>query len=372
MFRLPFAALAIIACASVLSAADPGPSGPIFRRPSVAPAKPATPPAPAEKLDVPRSFTPPAEALKEVVSKEKIEGAEVDVAEVLRRRDHVTRAGRGPMASADRAIGDALAPPPDDSAKWFITVIVERGAKESDCLLYDLKHSPELRAWANPDEPVGSWAHLNVYDKDDKTQDFRWKNLKIPGYPVMLLQPPAKLADESIRDSWIWGDPSTVVAQWSGYDATAPDRAKLRAVALGEMVDKYSVAIAARRNQLAGPGPRSKVDRPTPGMKQAAKPSDNTGAPPYPQTITIPGVNPVSADPTVPSGSGQLPTGSLDLLGQLIKRTITDPTIWLAVLVGLKIFELVAARTPTKVDDRIAAFFRGVVDQSQSPTKPTT
>ena len=101
----------------------------------------------------------------------------------------------------------------------------------------------------------------------------------------MLLQPPAKLADESIRDSWIWGDPSTVVAQWSGYDATAPDRAKLRAVALGEMVDKYSVAIAARRNQLAGPGPRSKVDRPTPGMRQAAKPSDNTGAPPYPRRL---------------------------------------------------------------------------------------
>ena len=53
-------------------------------------------------------------------------------------------------------------------------------------------------------------------------------------------------------------------------------------------------------------------------------------------------MNPVSADLPYRRDLGS-PTGSLDLLGQLIKRTITDPTIWLAVLVGLKIFELVAA-----------------------------
>ena len=109
MFRLPFAALAIIACAGVLSAADPGPSGPIFRRPSVAPPSPRRRPL-RRKTRRPALVYAAGGGVKGSRLEGKDRGAEVDVAEVLRRRDHVTRAGRGPMASADRAIGDAAGP----------------------------------------------------------------------------------------------------------------------------------------------------------------------------------------------------------------------------------------------------------------------
>lgn len=376
MFRIPFVAFAILACASVLTAADPGPSGPIFRRQSSAPAKPAAPPAAVEKLDVPKPFSPPAEALAQGSTVEAAGGAQVDTSEVLRRGDHVTRAGRGPMGAQDRLIGDAMSPPEDDSHKWFVSIVVEKGAKESEALLYDLKHSPDLRAWANPEEQKDSWSHVTIYVRGDESQDFRWKNLRIERYPVMILQPPAKLADESVRDSWIWGDPKTVVWQWDGYDATAPDRAKLRADALRKVLIAYAQKTAQSRERYAStPGPRGKVDRPTPGMKQAAKPSDNTGAPVFPQTISFPGANPVAADPTVPSGSGSLPTGFLDLVGAVLKYFFGQQSwgAWGAALVGLKVFELVAARTKNKLDDKIVEFFRGVVDQAQtSQTKPTT
>lgn len=371
MFRPPLFASAIVAlCLSPLYAADPGPQLPLFRRAPVA--APATPKkaAPPEKLDVPKPFAPPKEALG--LSEEKTDGDQVDVAEVLRRGDHVTRAGRGPMGASDRTIGDAVSPPADDSHKWFLSIVVESGAKESEALLYDLKHSPDLRAWANAEEAKDSWSHVTVYVKGDESQDWRWKNLRITRYPAMILQPPATLMDDKKPDSWEWGDPSTVVWQWDGYDATQPERAKLRADAIRKVLLAYVGKVSATRDRLAT------TDKPSPGPKQAAgKPSDNTGAPVFPQLPSTPGNNPVLADPTVPSTTGQQPTGSqgglsllLQALGLLTTGTGATNTL-LAGLVALRLFELIAKRTPNKVDDQIVAFFRGVADQLPSQTGPT-
>ena len=99
---------------------------------------------------------------------------EVDSAEVTRRGDRVTRAGAGPMGVSEQLLSDATSPPPDDSHKWFFSVIVDEGT-ESQALLYDLKHSPHLRAWMNLDEPRESWSHCTLYKKGDATQDWRWQ-----------------------------------------------------------------------------------------------------------------------------------------------------------------------------------------------------
>ncbi len=368
MFRLPFVVAILATLCASLSAADPGPGLPLFRR---APATPAAPPKKADtpsKLDVPKPFAPTLEALG--ASAEKTDGDQVDVAEVLRRGDHMTRAGRGPMGSSERTIGDAVSPPADDSHKWFVSIIVERGSKESEALLYDLKHSPDLRAWANPEEARDSWSHVTIYVKGDESQDWRWKNLKVDRYPVMILQPPAKLVDEKNPKSWEWGDPSTVVWQWDGYDATAPERAKLRADALRKVLLAYVTKTNASRERLAGPGPRAKVDRPTPGARQASKPSDNTGAPVFPQTINIPGVNPVQADPTQPSTPTQAPAGPLLQLLNVAMQGFGSGGFWVFILVALKACELWAAATPSKVDDQIVAFFRGIAESQTNKQNP--
>ena len=366
MFRPPLFAFAFaVLCLSPLYAVDPGPGLPIFRRPAAAPVAAAKKAGPPKELDVPKPFAPPAEALKaEGSTVEKTEGAEVDAAEVLRRGDHVTRAGRGPMGAEDRLIGDAVSPPPDDSHKWFISIVVEKGSKESEALLYDLKHSTELRAWANPEEQKDSWSHVTIYVKGDESQDWRWKNLRVERYPVMILQPPAKLADESVRDSWIWGDPKTVVWQWDGYDATSPERAKLRADALRKVLVAYASKTAAKRERYAAAPP------PTPGAKQAAKPSDNTGAPVFPQVINLPGSNPVSVDPTQPSTPTQTPTGPLLQLLQVALQGFGSGGFWVFILVALKAWELWAAATPSKVDDQIVAFFRGIAESQTNKPNP--
>ena len=69
-----------------------------------------------------------------------------------------------------------------------------------------------LRAFANPDDPKESWAHYRVYRSDDTTQSWRWKNLRISGYPTILIQPPRNRQ---------FGDPSTVVMQCAGYEGDA-------------------------------------------------------------------------------------------------------------------------------------------------------
>lgn len=315
--RLSVAICAMVIVASAVwqshvscSAADPGAGLPLFRRPQ--PARSVAPSAVEKK----KPIDSPAIVSHTNVSSDQTVGAEVDVDEVARRGDRVVVAGKGPMSNEDLAIGDALAPPPDDSHKWFISVIVDDG-RESQALLYDLKHSSHLRSWLKVDDPKQSWAHATVYIAKDQTQDWRWKNLKVSRYPVMILQPPAKLLDEANPASWEWGDPKTVVWQWDGYDATVTERAKLRADAIRRATVAYIQAIARKRQgsyQATFNGPRS-TPRPTPGPRDPgpSQGGDIGGPPPFqlPSYPVIPGGNPVfPSDPTLLPAGGVPQTGS--------------------------------------------------------------
>lgn len=284
--------------------ADPGPGRPLFRRLSpAAPTQSKTPQLPGPKQDAAKDdrAVKPAEN----VTSEATSGAEVDVAEVLRRGDRVTRSGAGPMSVPDRLIGDAMAPPPDDSHKWFLSILVDDG-KESQSLLYDLRHSQHLRAWVDLDEPRQSWAHATIYRYGDESQDWRWKNLKISRLPVMILQPPAKLLDERDPKSWGWGDPKIVVWQWDGYDSTNPARAQLRSDAVRKALTAYVASIQAKRFDRRLAGPQSGAPPPTPGAKQASTPGSKqegqVAAPSIPVVPSVPSSNPVfPADPLIPS-----------------------------------------------------------------------
>lgn len=136
---------------------------------------------------------------------------EVDTAEVLRRGDMVTQAGTGIAASADElAYLSAIAPPADDSHKWFVTVITSKtlNAPQGEKLKSDFRNAPELLAFVAAPEESKAWAHYNEYLAEDTTQQFRLKEYKVAGYPAVVLQPP--------RDG-SWGDAGTVVFQSSDY-----------------------------------------------------------------------------------------------------------------------------------------------------------
>lgn len=107
---------------------------------------------------------------------------------------------------------DAMAPPADDSHKWFITVISQANCSACNRLKYDFANSKELHAWVDVNDYKKSFTHYHVYDYNDATQNWRFKNIKIKAFPTIVIQPPLNKK---------YGDPSTVVDQITGYDGNA-------------------------------------------------------------------------------------------------------------------------------------------------------
>jgi hypothetical protein len=247
--------------------ATPGASG-IFRR--TKPQQPAQV-APASPSPAPSAVKAEDESGSQGIGQSAPPVSEVDQAEILRRGDRVVKAGVGPMAPADQLLGDATSPPPDDSHKWYFSVLVDDGP-DSKALLADIRKSQYLRAWINLDEPKDSWSHATVYKAGDNTQDWRWKNIKVTKLPVMILQPPTKLRDERNPVSWEWGDPKTVVWQWDGYQSGNPQRDLERSNAVRKALQLYVTRLSSSpRFVNATPGPRSRaVPPPTPGPRQDA------------------------------------------------------------------------------------------------------
>jgi len=116
---------------------------------------------------------------------------EVDSGEVLRLGDMVQHVdGKIHGDTAEDAAIEALKPPADDNDKWFISVITTRSCAGCIKLKQDWSSDPWLLALANPEDSKQSWSHYTVYDAADRSQSWRWKNIKIVSYPTILVQPP--------------------------------------------------------------------------------------------------------------------------------------------------------------------------------------
>jgi len=137
---------------------------------------------------------------------------EVDTAFVWRMGDTVQLVGDGHREGPTDEFVTAMGPPANDANKWFISVITSRGCSHCARLKADWQSSPELLAFGNPGDAKASWAHLNFYSYEDKSQAFRWEKIKVTAFPTILIQPP--------RDG-SYGNPATVVGQPVGY-STAP------------------------------------------------------------------------------------------------------------------------------------------------------
>ena len=131
--------------------------------------------------------------------------AEVDRAEVLRLGNMVQHIDlRGIGSEQVDAFVEAMGPPASDADKWFISVVTMQGCTACVQLKSEWTTSPWLLALADPGDPKKSWAHYNVYAREDQSQAFRFRNLQIDAYPTILVQPPR---------SGRFGDPKTVVFQ---------------------------------------------------------------------------------------------------------------------------------------------------------------
>ena len=137
---------------------------------------------------------------------------DIAVREIQRRGNLVQRLGGGYQNDTLTAFAEAMRPPADDSHKWFISVLAARNCRYCDHLKRDFATSPHLKPFVDTEDHTQSWAHFNVYLSDDETQAWRFKDIKVTGYPTLIIQPPR---------NGRFGDPKVVVLQKTGYDGDA-------------------------------------------------------------------------------------------------------------------------------------------------------
>lgn len=119
----------------------------------------------------------------------------------------------GPVESEDarleiEAFVSAVEPPPDDSHKWYFTLVVTNNCIYCSKMLQDFETHPKLKAWVDVHDWKNSWAHWRVIQIGDKSQEWRWVHYRPRKFPTLIVQPP-------INGSW--GDPKTVVYLREGY-----------------------------------------------------------------------------------------------------------------------------------------------------------
>jgi hypothetical protein len=156
---------------------------------------------------------------------------EVDTAEVLRLGDmeqHVDGIGSDP---ADVFV-EAMGPPASDADKWFISVLTMQGCVACQKLKSDWATNQWLLALADPSDPKKSWAHYNVYAREDRSQAFRFEGIQVTAYPTVLVQPPR---------NGRYGDPKTVVFQ--GTYGGDPERlARQITASIRQYVSKFEAS----------------------------------------------------------------------------------------------------------------------------------
>jgi hypothetical protein len=212
-------------------------------------------------------------------------GPEVDQAEVLRLGNMVQVVGDGLRASPETdAYVAAMGPPASDADKWFISVLSMKGCAGCEKLKKEWATNSWLLALANPTEPKQSWAHYAVYDKDDRSQAFRFENIKVTAYPTILVQPPR---------SGRYGEASTVVYQ-GVYGGDPEKLARDITQAIRQYVTKLqTVPVRGGEHGQVGvdppwqPTPRVDPWQPQPQPNQPFPPFDPT-IPPQPAPTPAP------------------------------------------------------------------------------------
>lgn len=287
------------------------------------------------------------------------------IAEIIRRGDLVTHTGEGLHGSGTDQFAQAMAVPEDDSHKWFISVITSPGCQACERLKADWKTASVLRAFANPNDPKESWAHYRVYRTDDTTQNWRWKNIRISGYPTILIQPPRNRQ---------YGDPSTVVMQCAGYDGDA----KQLSGAMSSAIRRYVEKVTKNRRAAAA---SANGNRQAPDDVSQATGYDPPFTP-IPPDVDVPPVTPYLPNQPVvipPAPQPQVTPNALSLLLQAIGGTLASqalPSLLLMMLIGVQIWRALRKSTgqPLLLDDeafeRVRQMILSIIPSNDRPSNP--
>lgn len=217
-------------------------------------------------------------------------------AEILRRGDYVEHVD-GFQSDATLAFAEAVAPPADDSGKFYVCVVTKRGCRGCEQLRADIEGAlgkepnESLKAWVNAKDYKQSWAHYQVFQIEDATQEQlgRWKNKRPTTFPCVFIQPPFNGS---------FGPPTNLVFWKEGYDGPEKLDGEMQAAVKKycETVGPVRAAYKARQRALAAA--RERV--PGGGFEQSGGKHDPPVTPP-------PVLLPPSVAPSIPPNLGASP-----------------------------------------------------------------
>jgi hypothetical protein len=187
--------------------------------------------------------------------------------EIGRRGTAIERVG-DVQDSGQAALFAAAETPPDDSGKWFLSIICKKGDAASEQLRADLAGCEVLKKWVDVADYKASYMHFQTFQAEDKSQDWRLNELKqtlaelrIDRYPVLFVNPPLNGA---------WGDPHTVVLLKAGYN-NRPDQLDKE---IRDAINLYSRRAASLHAKWQARQPVTQIAR---GFEQQAGPALQIG-----------------------------------------------------------------------------------------------
>lgn len=282
--------------------------------------------------------------------------------EIQRRGNLVQRIGNGHRDDTQLAITEAMRPPADDSHKWFISIVTTRNCRYCDNLKRDFSASEHLKPFVDVEDHTQSWAHYNVYAIEDQTQTWRFKDIKLSGYPTLIIQPPR---------NGRFGDPKTVVLQKTGYDGDARKIADAMRTGIGNYLKSY-----VRQRQAVGlkggmrQGPETSVGQTVVGYDPPFTPPPKVEPTPY---YPAPSPYPFEFPPAPTPAPSPQTVNPFSLLLSLFGGMVTSggmTNLLLLVISGLAVIRTFRKATGQKLllDD---ATFQAIVDTIKSLTTPT-
>lgn len=282
-------------------------------------------------------------------------------AEIARRGALVENiAGIQSPDDAASAIAAAMQPPADDSHKWHLTLVVTRSCQWCERARRDFETDEKLRAWVDAKDYTKSWAHWQIVQIEDKSQEWRWKDFRPTAFPALILQPPANGS---------WGDPHTIVFARQGYLAPATLDAALR-----QAIQAYASKAFPRHLAWTNAGGHQQAS----GERGQRQPAGVNPPAPAPAPLAPLPVEPNPSYPSIPPQGPTTESSLAILLAALLGKLIAGPVIanfLLLAILAWHIYRGIAKREgiPLLLDDATAAKLTDFVQalRQASVTRPT-
>jgi hypothetical protein len=289
-------------------------------------------------------------------------------AEIARRGAMVERVnGIQEAQNPLSAMALAMQPPADDSHKWLFTLVTMRNCQWCGQMRRDFDTDATLKAWVDTKDQTKSWAHWQVVQIEDKSQEWRWKDFRPTSFPALIVQPPVNGS---------WGDPHTIVFSHQGYQKPAELDAAVR-----KAIQLYATKTFPRRLAFEDKPTSSPASYFAGGFEQP-RPADQPGGwnPPVAPPSPLPPAPNYPSYPNVPPANPETQTDFGSLLGQLLSGILGGTGMANLLLISILAWHVYRAFAkqqgiPLLLDDAAAArlvqILQSVRPANELPVTPT-